>query len=509
MPTGFGLNVIVRSADLPDEARGRIASASLTVTGDQPFGPKPLDAVAALKSGEARFRYLPTIHQGTLRLSVDVLDGSGTLIAHGDSEALTLQETAVNTTITLIVGGAPDMATGADMATAPPDLTVLPDLTQPKKQGDSCSSSIECGTAGGCVDGYCCDQACNMACSACNVTGHFGTCVPIPTGGSPATGHPTCGPDDKSTCKRNGVCDGLGACQLWPISTVCKPASCDATTNMVTGDSKCDGNGACKTPAATICAPYVCNATSCWSSCTGTAQCSSGNVCSGGSCGLKPDGASCTAGSECQHGNCVDTVCCDTPCTGLCSYCNSAASPGKCTVAAQGTDPRNQCPAAAGGDQYCTPGGCNGAGQCQKSPLGTPCAGACSGGAPINYTCDSVGKCSISTSGSACSICKNCMTASTSAACVNAPNTIICVGASCDGNHTITNTSYCDGNGSCPQPTYTDCGLYKCITASPPSCYTSCGCCYLGCNGPHPEFCVSGSCGSTCSSATGSRYLCN
>ena len=68
-----------------------------------------------------------------------------------------------------------------------------------KAQGSVCNTSVdckvpgacrECATAGGCVDGYCCDKACNGKCNACNATP--GTCTIVPAG-SPGTGT-TCSP---------------------------------------------------------------------------------------------------------------------------------------------------------------------------------------------------------------------------------------------------------------------------------------------------------------------------
>ena len=72
------------------------------------------------------------------------------------------------------------------------------------------------------VDQVCCDTrpAARDACNACNLPSSLGTCAPVPVAGSPLTGHPACGPDDKTTCNRDGTCDGAGACRKWATGTV-------------------------------------------------------------------------------------------------------------------------------------------------------------------------------------------------------------------------------------------------------------------------------------------------
>jgi hypothetical protein len=83
----------------------------------------------------------------------------------------------------------------------------------------------------------------------------------------------------------------------------------------------------------------------------------------------------CSGASDCASGFCVEGVCCDGACTSPCHSCALPGSPGKCTAAPRGSDPRAEC-AAAG---TCT-GTCDGAGACTTSFDGATCGKArCAG----------------------------------------------------------------------------------------------------------------------------------
>ncbi len=232
----------------------------------------------------------------------------------------------------------------------------------PKVNGSTCGASGECAS-GTCADGVCCATSCTGQCQACNVSGHEGTCSPVPAGQPPATGRTTCGPDAASTCLRNGACDGAGACQNYGITAICAAPACNAAANASTAASKCDGNGNCVAPSSVSCAPYKCKTdnTACYASCTaGGAECSSGNVCNGSSCGLKVNGASCSANGECAGNLCVDGVCCASACTGQCQACDVSGSAGVCATVLSG--------APHGSRAAC-------------STDGSACGGACGGSA--------------------------------------------------------------------------------------------------------------------------------
>lgn len=264
--------------------------------------------------------------------------------------------------------------------------------------GAHCNNNGDCAS-GHCTDGYCCDQQCSGACVACNVAGSEGTCSSVQLGQGPH--HGSCGLDPQTSCGHNGLCDGNGACQLWSNTTVCKDSACDSGTNLFTPQSTCDGAGACKTPAAITCAPYLCkDAKTCYGSCTQTSgQCSSPNTCNSMSCGLKALGSNCGAGTECASTYCVDGVCCDGQCNGQCEACKVSGSTGHCAaVNGAPVSPRTPCASDTtncGG--YCD--GNNRTACIYPTSSVKGCKNAtCSGDNIIQWACNGAGGCSSSTS---------------------------------------------------------------------------------------------------------------
>lgn len=301
---------------------------------------------------------------------------------------------------------------------APPDMAPA----APQPNGAACTAASEC-TSGFCVDGYCCDRDCSgEACAACNVPGNLGTCTPIANGSPPAATHPSCGPDDKSTCARDGMCDGKGACRKWANGTICGTSACDSNSNMFTPAHVCDGNGTCVPSQAITCAPYLCkDAQSCFSSCTmTTGQCSGTNSCdANGSCGPKVNGTGCSKGNECASGYCVDGVCCNSDCTGQCQACDLAGSKGMCATVMSG-QPHGSRPACGG-----------------TEVSGNGCAGQCDGSSPA--------KCGHPTSQ--------------------------CRAQSCENQTTEILADNCNGAGYCPSARTMSCGAFVCKGSS---CLTSC-----------------------------------
>ncbi len=280
----------------------------------------------------------------------------------------------------------------------------------------SCTSSSEC-LSNTCADGVCCQTQCNNSCKACNVPGQVGICADVPAGASPPPGHATCSVTSQSSCGQNGTCDGAGQCALWN-KVVCQVGSCDAISNQVSADSKCNGQGVCVNPTPITCAPYLCDptGTGCYATCTGTAQCVAPNPCVGGSCGPKANGTACTSAAQCTSGNCVDGYCCDLACAGQCQACDLTATPGTCSTVKTG-------------EPHGTRAACAGSGACQ---------GACLGGSATG--------CAFPDAGTECSA------------------------ASCTGTSESLATG-CNGAGACPTPTTQSCGNYTCGTTA---CLTAC-----------------------------------
>lgn len=375
-----------------------------------------------------------------------------------------------------------------------------PDLTgvTPQPNGARCTVGGEC-ESGFCADGVCCNVDCGKEpCKACNLSGQEGTCAELPAGEAPRAGHASCGPDDKSTCQRNGLCDGAGGCQLWDNTTECKPPSCDAATNRATGVSKCDGLGTCTTPIAITCEPYVCKSdlTGCHTSCTGTGagQCSSGNTCNNMSCGLKPNGAMCSGPSECQSSFCVDGLCCNEACTGQCEACDVASAPGTCTPVPNLQQPH-------GSRTKCTGQGA------------APCGGSCDGSS--RTACQyPTGSCRAqSCSGSTLTLAASCSNGACPAVQTQAcPNDFACAnGTSC--------ATSCSTDASCKSGTF--CNAPSCLATKPLGRTCTSGaectstfcvdsrCCANACSG-QCQYCgnTSGSCTNVTGAPQGGRAAC-
>jgi hypothetical protein len=239
-----------------------------------------------------------------------------------------------------------DAADAAIEGTVDDDRPGLICGTSPLAAGATCSSPAACAS-GSCVDGVCCDTACTGPCRACNLAGSVGTCTNVPGGTDPA-----------NECAGAALCDGAGACALFPNGLGCTISSECASGNCV--DGRC-----CNTACGGSC--QACNVTGSVGTCTNVPagtdpanECAGATTCNGaGLCSLLASGAACTISSECSSGSCVDGVCCSTPCTGICQACTAAkkgsGSNGTCGNILSGTDPDNECAGAAT---------CNGVGAC-------------------------------------------------------------------------------------------------------------------------------------------------
>lgn len=149
--------------------------------------------------------------------------------------------------------------------------------------GASCAIGGTCAT-GHCVDGVCCDEACDGACVACSVAAGArfdGVCGALAEGEADPLGCVDQGP-----CGTTGLCGEDGACARYAAG-----ALCDCGDGAV---GACDGEGTCACAGGTCvddkterseagelidCAPYRCAAGSCVEQCSRSEECVPGAVC--------------------------------------------------------------------------------------------------------------------------------------------------------------------------------------------------------------------------------------
>ena len=214
--------------------------------------------------------------------------------------------------------------------------------TGKKANGASCSDAGEC-QSGHCVDAVCCSGPCTGPCKACTAAkkgqGNDGICGHVKSGSDPDG---NCSAEAKSTCGRDGQCDGAGGCRLWSSSTVCVAASCSGSTEQ--SADTCNGNGSCVNGGSSSCSPYTCGTSTCRTSCSSSSHCISTHYCSGSTCVLKKDdGATCSSASQCESGFCVHGRCCNNACSETCKSCSDGVlGAGRCSFIECG-NPHNEC----------------------------------------------------------------------------------------------------------------------------------------------------------------------
>jgi hypothetical protein len=223
--------------------------------------------------------------------------------------------------------------------------------------GQDCTNPAQC-YSGLCVDGVCCESACDAPCMTCAGDKTAGICSPSPDGtacpdGDPCNGHETCQsgacvsdgvtPEciptvpcvsgscvtgqgcvntplaDGSTCNNDDICDGDDECRAGKCVTRGMLLDCD-DHNPCTDDS-CNALSGCQhsdTADGTSCADSdVCNgAETCSSGACGTGEildCDDGNACTTDSCDAATgcahadmaEGSDCGGGRSCQGGLCL------------------------------------------------------------------------------------------------------------------------------------------------------------------------------------------------------------
>ena len=263
--------------------------------------------------------------------------------------------------------------------------------------GGACTGASQCLSTN-CVDGFCCDTACQGACQACSFlkksVGSDGVCGSIAAGADPDN---ECADAIPSSCSTNGFCSGSGACAFYASGTACGSTSCSGGVQV--GHS-CNGSGTCLDAATSACAPYLCFGNACATSCVQDSDCIASYWCSESDHSCQPDqdnSKPCSGPDECKSGYCVDGNCCDSACDGLCQACSASKKgggvDGSCGAIAGGADPDNDC-TDLGPASCATNGACSGAGTCSLYPAGIACGTTvCSAGIQSGQTCNGAGTC--------------------------------------------------------------------------------------------------------------------
>ena len=220
-----------------------------------------------------------------------------------------------------------------------------------RADGEACSTGDVC-SSGICTDGVCCDGICDGQCEACNEAGSEGTCVAV--SGAPRGGRAACA-SDGSSC--GGTCDGVDAtaCAYPAAGTTCGAGSCAAGEQ--TDPSACDGDGACIAGGTTACAPYICGADACLTSCTTDGDCAGAAICFEGAC--VDDTAECTTDGDCAANEaCIDGTC-EPVTTPECNQDGDCGA-GETCIAGVCTPPAAQCSrdSDCAEGEVCTDGNC-------------------------------------------------------------------------------------------------------------------------------------------------------
>jgi MYXO-CTERM domain-containing protein len=261
--------------------------------------------------------------------------------------------------------------------------------------GATCTRNAQC-KSGHCVDGVCCESACNAPCQACSVAlkasaADNGVCGPAKIGLDPRG---LCVDLGAVSCQTDGNCDGKGFCSVYPASTACGPPTCSGATKV---EYACDGGGKCEATNLADCSPFSCESGACTTSCSGT-DCAPGAFCNQGSCKtLSKDGEACTQSGSCSSGYCVDGRCCNSECSGQCEACDVDGEYGTCVpVFGKPHGSRSAC-AAGGSAEPCSASTCNGEerGKCTHAGSDVACRTAtCTQGvATLAAGCDAKGAC--------------------------------------------------------------------------------------------------------------------
>lgn len=160
-------------------------------------------------------------------------------------------------------------------------------------------------------------------------------------------------------------------------------------------------------------------------------------------------GSECSADVECASEHCVDGVCCDSPCDGVCSFCNGEGQAGQCITSASDSacgqlscQPDSECRSFQGVElqNNCLAlGECRTEAQCQAidAELGSNCAGG-------EGQCNGVGECVVADKlglGQTCSTADECGSGSCA---FTASGGKVCCSSACEGT-----CQACGADGQC------------------------------------------------------------
>lgn len=151
-----------------------------------------------------------------------------------------------------------------------------------------CQSPADCAS-GFCVDGLCCDSACDMPCRSCALPSSPGKCMQVPAFTDPrqqCLNTPNC----KTTCGEEGTCIAATP------GTQCAPSRCAGvdTPTQGLGPAYCPAEQEICPTGESIpfdCSPFICEPAlgACRDRCTSVSHCAPGLLCDGeGMCVPKP-----------------------------------------------------------------------------------------------------------------------------------------------------------------------------------------------------------------------------
>ena len=199
-PGGFGVDLTVSWVNVRAADRARATAVQISVGGDEKVD--QMLPISAFKGNELHVRYVPQIAGGQLSFVAGLLAADGSSIAFADGG-----------TVQLLPGRAVAVMLKLGAATTP---------------GGACTSGLQCGTPGGCVDGVCCMQS---SCPDCRQCGTSGSCDVVISNA------------ELGACSGTRMCDGAGDCKD-KVGQMCTMADSCATGQCSDGlccDVDCSG----------------------------------------------------------------------------------------------------------------------------------------------------------------------------------------------------------------------------------------------------------------------------